>query len=72
MLTLTMANNDSYAAQIPVIDISGSLPDNEIAKQLVEAATDYGFVYVKNEGKDIPVEVIDSIFELVGASYHNC
>ena len=51
--------------QIPIIDISGPLPQSEVARQLVDAAATYGFVYVKNQGKDIPVEVIDSIFDLV-------
>lgn len=50
---------------IPVIDISGNLPEAEIAKQLVDAAATYGFVYIKNEGKDIPIEAIDNIFHLV-------
>lgn len=49
---------------IPVIDISGS-SEPDIAKQLVDAAATFGFVYVKSEGKDIPVEAIDSIFRLV-------
>jgi isopenicillin N synthase-like dioxygenase len=53
------------SSPIPVIDISGSLPETEIAKQLVDAAAAFGFVYVKSEGKDIPIEAIDSIFQLV-------
>lgn len=51
--------------QIPVIDISGLQPEEEIAKQLVDAAATYGFVYVKNQGKDIPIEAIDRIFHVV-------
>jgi len=54
------------ASQIPVLDISGSLPEHEIAKQLVDAAASSGFVYVKSLGKDIPIGAIESIFELVG------
>jgi isopenicillin N synthase-like dioxygenase len=50
---------------IPVIDISGSLPEAEVAKQLVDAAATYGFVYIRNLGKDIPVEAIDRTFDLV-------
>jgi isopenicillin N synthase-like dioxygenase len=53
------------SSPIPVIDISGSLPEADVAKQLVDAAATYGFVYVKSEGRDIPVEAIDSIFQLV-------
>lgn len=51
------------AGQIPVIDLSG--PETEVAKQLVDAAATYGFVYVKSQGKDIPIEDIDNIFALV-------
>lgn len=60
-----MATTNGQAGQIPVIDLSGSLPESQIAKELVDAAATYGFVYVKNEGKDIPVELIDGIFDLV-------
>lgn len=62
-------NTPTSAGQIPVIDISGSIPQAEVAKQLVDAAATYGFVYVKNQGKDIPVEVIDGIFQLVRLSF---
>lgn len=51
--------------QIPIIDISGPVPEAEIAKQLVDAATTFGFVYIRNLGKDIPVDAIDKTFELV-------
>lgn len=51
--------------RIPVIDISGDLPEIEIARAIVDATATFGFVYVKNLGKDIPIEVIDHIFELV-------
>jgi len=60
-----MAITDSKTANIPIIDISGSIPEFEVAKQLVDAATIYGFVYIKNEGKDIPVQVIEDAFSLV-------
>jgi isopenicillin N synthase-like dioxygenase len=52
--------------QIPVIDISGELSRPEIAKALVDAVATNGFVFVKNLGQDIPVEVLDNTFELVG------
>ncbi|TVY39406.1 UPF0676 protein [Lachnellula subtilissima] len=55
---------NSSAGRIPVIDISGTTPEVEVAKQLVDAATTYGFVYIKNQGKDIPVEAIDNTFSL--------
>ncbi|KAJ5050470.1 uncharacterized protein L3040_002353 [Drepanopeziza brunnea f. sp. 'multigermtubi'] len=59
-----MPATQRHPHQIPIIDISASLPQSEVAKQLVDAAATYGFVYVKNEGKDIPVEAIESIFDL--------
>jgi isopenicillin N synthase-like dioxygenase len=64
-----MATTNEYSightGQIPVIDISGSAPRDEVAKQLVDAAATHGFVYIKNQGKDIPVEAIDKVFEIV-------
>jgi isopenicillin N synthase-like dioxygenase len=60
-MTATNGNN----GLIPVIDISGPTPETEVARQLVDAATTYGFVYIKNQGKDIPVEAIDNLFDLV-------
>ncbi|CAG8952725.1 hypothetical protein HYFRA_00008969 [Hymenoscyphus fraxineus] len=52
------------SGQIPVIDISGTKADADVAEELVQAASTYGFVYVKNEGKDIPVKEIDHIFDV--------
>jgi len=52
-------------AQIPVIDISGHALEAHVAKELVDAATTFGFVYIKNEGKEIPLEVIDRAFAQV-------
>lgn len=51
--------------QIPVIELSVSESESHTANALVDAAATYGFVYIKNTGKDIPVEVIDDIFDLV-------
>jgi isopenicillin N synthase-like dioxygenase len=52
-------------SQIPVIDISGDLPEAEVGKAMVDAAANFGFVYVKNQGRDIPVATIDRMFDLV-------
>jgi isopenicillin N synthase-like dioxygenase len=60
-----MAEVQGTAGLIPVIDISGDAPEAQVADQLVNAATRHGFVYIKNEGKDIPVEAINDMFELV-------
>jgi isopenicillin N synthase-like dioxygenase len=58
-----MAAPNGQSGQIPVIDLSG--PEQTVAKELVDAAATYGFVYIKSLGQDIPVEAIDSIFALV-------
>jgi hypothetical protein len=60
-----MASPNTDAGQIPVINLSGSLHESQVAKELVDAAATYGFVYIKNQGKDIPVDVVDGIFDLV-------
>ncbi len=42
------------AAGLPVIDVS--LPDRQqVARDLVEASVEHGFVYLRNLGLDIPV-----------------
>jgi Isopenicillin N synthase and related dioxygenases len=52
-------------AKIPVVDISDERNQQEVARELVDAAIKHGFVYIKNTGKDIPVEAIDEAFEIV-------
>ncbi len=39
--------------------------EDEIARQLVDAAATYGFVYVRSLGKDIPIEATNNLFDLV-------
>ncbi|KAH8600057.1 oxidoreductase-like protein [Bisporella sp. PMI_857] len=55
-------------AKIPVVDITcGGAPADtysDVAKALCSAAYDYGFVYIRNQGKDIPIGAIDRAFEL--------
>lgn len=55
------------AANIPVIDISATGEEEQarIAKELVEAAIDHGFVYIRNKGADIPAEVVENAFTIV-------
>jgi len=60
-----MATTNGDTSQIPVIDISGSIPEAEVASQLVDAAATYGFVYIRNQGRGIPVETIENTFALV-------
>ncbi|KAK3986298.1 hypothetical protein QBC44DRAFT_333496 [Cladorrhinum sp. PSN332] len=63
-------------AKIPVIDVSG-VDQEQIAKQLVEAAIEHGFIYIKNPNKPdtppgiegtpgavIPWRAIDGAFEI--------
>ncbi|KHO01486.1 Oxoglutarate/iron-dependent oxygenase [Metarhizium album ARSEF 1941] len=50
------------SAVIPIVDLSG--PQADVAKQLVDAAADHGFIYIRNLGHDIPVASIDEAFAL--------
>ncbi|CAJ2508177.1 Uu.00g093630.m01.CDS01 [Anthostomella pinea] len=59
------------AAAIPIIDISAEEADQaQVAKELlfswtrVAAAVEYGFIYIKNSGRDISVEQIENAFNL--------
>ncbi|KAK2603491.1 hypothetical protein QQS21_004351 [Conoideocrella luteorostrata] len=54
----------STIADIPIIDLSG--PQAEVAEQLVDAAAQHGFIYVRNLGHDIPAASVDQAFALVG------
>lgn len=55
------------AAKIPVIDISATSDEAQVrvAQELVEAAIEHGFVYIKNRGADIPAEAAQTAFDLV-------
>jgi hypothetical protein len=48
---------------IPVIDISNPSPD--VACQVLEAASTHGFLFIKNDGVNIPPNDIDDMFVLV-------
>lgn len=50
-------------ANIPIIDISGD--QHVVAQQLVDAAQEHGFIYIKNLGRDISASSIDGAFALV-------
>ncbi|KFH47614.1 hypothetical protein ACRE_015090 [Hapsidospora chrysogenum ATCC 11550] len=52
----------AISAVIPVIDISGD--QTEVARQLVQAAEDHGFIYIRNLGKDIAPAAVDEAFDL--------
>jgi len=51
------------ATKIPVIDLSGK-DQTQVAKDLVEAAIEHGFIYIKNTGEDIPAQAINEAFEI--------
>ncbi|KAK4225013.1 hypothetical protein QBC38DRAFT_484024 [Podospora fimiseda] len=52
-------------AKIPVIDISSNNDQEKVAKELVEAAIEHGFIYIKNPGTAIiPQDAIDKAFEI--------
>jgi len=51
--------------ELPVIDLNHSTSkDPEVAKQLIDSVSQYGFVYVKNNCGVIPPKDIDIIFHL--------
>lgn len=51
------------ASEIPVIDISNPSPG--VAKQVFDAASTHGFLFIKNDGLAIPQSDIDAMFSLV-------
>ncbi|KAI0969686.1 hypothetical protein F4678DRAFT_437914 [Xylaria arbuscula] len=53
-------------ASIPIIDISSEQGADfaRVAKELVDAAVEHGFVYIKNTGKDISYSQIEHAFDV--------
>ncbi|KXJ92765.1 2OG-Fe(II) oxygenase superfamily protein [Microdochium bolleyi] len=52
-------------AQIPIIDISVDGADQvDVARRLVDAAAEHGFIYIRNTGQDISADRIQRAFEL--------
>ncbi|KAK0635176.1 hypothetical protein B0T17DRAFT_482301 [Bombardia bombarda] len=53
-------------AKIPIIDIAadGEEAQLQVAKELVEAAVEHGFIYIKNTGRDIHTEAVEGAFNL--------
>lgn len=51
---------------IPIIDISDAGGDEaQVARQLVDAAVEHGFIYIRNTGQIIGLSDVDGAFELV-------
>ena len=42
-----------------------SKPSLAVGEELVRAATTYGFVFVKNDGSDVPTVLREQVFDLV-------
>ncbi|KAF4307879.1 Oxoglutarate/iron-dependent oxygenase [Botryosphaeria dothidea] len=57
-----MASANSTTASIPVIDVSSST--DEVATQLLAAASTHGFVFVSNYRDILPPEDVRTVFEL--------
>lgn len=54
-------------ANIPIIDVSKAVDEADVARRVVDAAAEHGFIYIKNTGDFIGLSDIDGAFDLVGA-----
>ncbi|KAI9149317.1 hypothetical protein HJFPF1_11369 [Paramyrothecium foliicola] len=61
-IVLLHSPNMAVTADIPIIDLSGD--ESEVARQLVDAAEEHGFIYIRNLGKDIAPDDIGAAFKL--------
>lgn len=53
-------------ANIPIIDIASPDVDRaNVARQLVDAAAEHGFIYIRSTGKYVALGDIDTAFSLV-------
>jgi len=59
-----MPHSEMEDTDIPVIDVSQ--PSDDVARQVLEAASTHGFLFIKNDGVTIPPQDIDDMFKLVG------
>ncbi|KAF2633078.1 Clavaminate synthase-like protein [Macroventuria anomochaeta] len=57
-----MAHSEVENTAIPVIDISK--PSDEVARQVLEAASTHGFLFIQNDGVTIPPKDINDMFKL--------
>src|SRR5204862_6514205 len=55
--------------QLPVIDISKVTPAS--GRAMIDAATEYGFLYVDSESTDFSTEDVEKAFQLVGSHLAN-
>lgn len=71
--TIVIATMGQETSPIPVIDISE--PSEQTARELLDAATDYGFVFIKSKDVGFNADVIDHMFALVcqcPSNTHSC
>ncbi|KAJ4990081.1 2OG-Fe oxygenase family protein [Stagonosporopsis vannaccii] len=57
-----MPHSETEDTAIPVIDISN--PSDEVARQVLDAASTHGFLFIKNDGVTISPQDIDDMFKL--------
>ena len=58
-----MSLNSESSIQLPVIDLS--YPTGETARQIIRAATEYGFFYIRSQNLEIDAKTVNGIFGLV-------
>ena len=58
-----MGSLNGTSEQLPIIDISN--PDSHTGDRLLQAASEWGFVYIKNQGLGFTPEILDRTFGLV-------
>jgi hypothetical protein len=56
------SDGHGHDTTIPVIDISN--PSVEVARQILNAASTHGFLFIKNDGVTIPPADIAEMFKL--------
>jgi len=61
-----MPSTATATAPIPVIDLAATgKSEQEVAKELCDAAIEHGFIYIRSDGVDVSVEAVDKAFEIV-------
>lgn len=57
-------SSSDESVRLPVINISETTP--EVGRQMIDAATHYGFLYIDTRGTDFTPEIVERQFESVG------
>lgn len=57
----SLSNDD--VIRLPVIDISNPTP--EVGHAMIDAAAEYGFLFIESKGIDFTAEEVDRTFEIV-------